>query len=294
VTPPMLPPRSRWSKFLADPMIVPRAVWARLLCAYLHLRNLVSSESAVGDSEYVVSMTSFGERIARTHLALESIARGSQKPRRLILWLADDEPDDLPSPLKRLQRRGVEILRCPDWRSHKKFFPYCFEPDAGNAYLVTADDDVLYSRTWLEDLVSAASPSAVACHRARVVRLEGTAPAPYGAWDMCDTDETSYAVCPVGGGGVIYPPRFVRHLAEAGDAFVRLAPTSDDLWLHHLAVRHGFPARQVSPDARWFPGIPARPQLFLFMQNAVGANDAAIRDLYGSAEIARIRSAVGS
>lgn len=83
---------------------------------------LFSSSSVVGDCK-VVSLTSYGSRIKQAHRAIEAMGRGRLKPKRLILWLSEEDlVNPLPSTLKRLMQRRQEIISCKDYRSFKKAF----------------------------------------------------------------------------------------------------------------------------------------------------------------------------
>ncbi len=109
-----------------------------------------------------MSLTSYGPRIATVWKTIESIGAGSVKPRRIILWLDDPAAlADPPASLRRLQTRGgLEIRGCPDYGPHKKYFPYVTSilPEHPTRTLVTADDDVYYPATWLEELLAAHLP----------------------------------------------------------------------------------------------------------------------------------------
>ena len=107
----------------------------------------------LGDVPVIVSLTSYGPRIATVAHAVESIAAGRARPRRLILWLDDAARyQTRPAALRRLEARGLEILLTTDWGPHKKYFPALPIASAASLPLVTADDDILYPRFWLTRL----------------------------------------------------------------------------------------------------------------------------------------------
>ncbi|WP_344122224.1 hypothetical protein [Kocuria aegyptia] len=71
---------------------------------------------------------------------MEAIARGSVRPQRLILWLADAEVvAHPPAPLARLVERGLEIRHAADWGPHKKYYPYACSQADHELPLVTAE-----------------------------------------------------------------------------------------------------------------------------------------------------------
>ncbi len=72
----------------------------------------------------MVSLTSYGTRIGRVAYAIESIAAGTARPRRLVLWL--DDPTRFaarPAALRRLERRGLEVRLTENLGPHTKYFP---------------------------------------------------------------------------------------------------------------------------------------------------------------------------
>ncbi|GAA1761558.1 hypothetical protein GCM10009767_20720 [Kocuria aegyptia] len=103
-------------------------------------RNRWTIDPVCGDAPVVVCLTSYGRRIRAVHLAVEAIARGSVRPQRLILWLADAEVvAHPPAPLARLVERGLEIRHAADWGPHKKYYPYACSQADHELPLVTAE-----------------------------------------------------------------------------------------------------------------------------------------------------------
>ena len=114
---------------------------------HFRLRNRFSDAPVRGDAPVVVSLTSYGNRIRAVHLAVESMAHGTVRPRRLILWLREaDVVADPPPPLARLVRRGLELRCTEDWGPHQKYYPYVRSQPRHALPLVIADDDVRYDR----------------------------------------------------------------------------------------------------------------------------------------------------
>ncbi|MGO1172940.1 MAG: hypothetical protein ACTHXO_07080 [Actinomycetaceae bacterium] len=258
----------------------------------LGARNLVDrDEPAVGTVPAVVSMTSYGKRLRRTaYLALESIARGSVRPSRLILWV--DEPDviaDPPQTLRRLMERGVEILPCEDHGPHKKYYPYVASREEHDLPLVTADDDVIYPYRWLEQIwrVHEQHPEDIIAMRAHRVRLQGKILTPYLTWHPVRSTQASHRHFATGVSGVLHPPRMLEALKESGLGFVEKCPKADDIWLHWHSLRTGTRVRQVHNRPQDFREIERPWQTGLFESNGYGgANDAQINALYTPEDIA--------
>lgn len=208
----------------------------------LTIRGRCTRRPIVAPGGPVVSLTSFDPRVRLVHLTIESIARGQSLPSRVVLWL--DELDHVAFPLpalRRLQRRGLEIRHCDDLGPHKKYQPYVASIEHHEVPMVTADDDVLYPRRWLSSLAEAHAlhPDAVLAHRVNRIRVEDGAIRPYAEWGRADDARPTPRNYAVGVKGILYPPRFLDQLRDAGTDFRTQAPGSSDTWLHHMSLRHG-------------------------------------------------------
>lgn len=266
-----------------------------LRVATLRLVNLVSRRMVTHESEaaVVVSLTTFGKRLASVDLTIESIATGSLRPRRMMLWLSEEDGRrPLPKPLQRLQRRGVEIRSCPDYRSHKKYYPYASSMQKHHIPLVTADDDVLYPREWLRELYASyqAAPDSVHAHRAKWILVgEDRAIAPYNDWPFANGDLVTPNTFPTGVGGVLYPSQLLDRLRDAGERFKEVAMDADDVWLHAATLRAGMIARQVSCRPSPVVGLPGTQGSALWQVNvSAGGNDSQVAASYGPAEVERL------
>lgn len=263
------------------------------LVSRLQRANRDSREPVAAPGGPVVSMTTHGARLQKVHLALESIARGTLKPSRLMLWLDDPASlADLPDPLRRLQARGLEVRLSDNFGPHTKYYPYLLTlSDADAAPLVTADDDMLYATDWLQGLAEAhaADPNGVHCWRAKDVVLAGDKIAPFAQWGYCRSTQPSLRHHAEGVSGVIYPIAFQQALRRAGDAFRACCPRADDVWLHAQAVREGRPVHQLQAEPRSFPCIPGTEAQGLMHDNLAGAqNDRQIAATYCAADIRKL------
>lgn len=255
----------------------------------LKLANLVSRRSVVSPGGVVVSLTTHGIRLQQVYLTIESIARGAVRPSRLILWRNPGAEDSyLPKTLVRLQRRGLEIKFAENFGPHTKYFPYVASIVTHEIPLVTADDDVIYPSHWLYDLVVAntAEPQFIHCYRARRVQMSGSSLKSYEEWPFVDSKEPSSLNFATGVSGVVYPPALLSALRKAGPAFVACCPKADDVWLHAMAVRHGYKIKQLSASYRDFPVAPMTQGLALYINNArPEGNDKQISATYSPSDI---------
>ena len=256
----------------------------------LDRRNRHSKAAVIARGGPVVSVTTHGDRLNGVHLVLESIAAGSTLPSRLVLWVDTREALDKPSPgLQRLVSRGLEVRLSENFGPHTKYYPYLLSTDKFDSPLVTADDDLLYSKWWLQGLVRShhENPEVVNCYRAHLMRLAAGTIAPYQTWTPCESTTPSFLHFATGTSGCIYPPSLLNKLKLAGSEFLERCPTSDDVWLHVNAVRAGIKVRQVWNRPLRFPLVPGTQRAGLFHSNcSLARNDEHIGNTYTPADIA--------
>jgi hypothetical protein len=210
--------------------------------------NVVSRRSILDPAGPDVSLTSYGRRVHLVFLAIESIARGTRRPSRVILWL--DDQRYLASPprsLRRLERRGLEIRASANYGPHTKYFPYARSKSSHAVPVVTADDDWMVPARWLETLLAAhsADPRAVVAHRAHLITVTGGSIAPYGTWGEAIRSVTSPQHFSTGCMGQLLPAHILDSLRDAGESFRDSTPHNDDVWIHHLALESGTGVRPV-------------------------------------------------
>jgi hypothetical protein len=270
-----------------------RRMRVRLEMFHLYLRNRWSRESALDPSGPVLSMTTQCHRLKLVFYALESIAAGSSKPSRVILWLTDEESCfNPPETLQRLKLRGLEIRHSEELGPHTKYYAYIDSDSDLAAPLVTADDDTLYPRDWMKLLIEAyeTDASAIHCFRAHRIRMSDGRFTPYKDWLPCEGRQPSHLNFITGVSGAIYPPGYLKFLKQQGKAFTQSCPYGDDIWLSVNALRGGFKVAQVGDKQRLFPTIPGSQKRRLYDINVVsGLNQAQLRMTYSEADLLALR-----
>ena len=259
----------------------------------LKRHNLRSHTSVLDVEGPVVSLTSFGIRLDTVYLTIESIGRGDLRPSRLILWIQDKQTlESRPQSLKRLEQRGLEVLLTQNYGPHSKYYPYLQASELLIEPLVTADDDIIYSRWWLQGLNNAhcLHPDAVNCYRAHVLGLTDGLIQRYATWRACRSARASLLHFATGSSGCIYPAEMLMRLKAAAEGFVGVCDKADDVWLHAIAVKGGFPIRQVSLGSLNFPTIPNSQDAGLFNENVGGGNDIQIKRTYGLEHLTLLRA----
>lgn len=261
----------------------------------LHFQNLISRSPVTGDADVDVTLTTHGARIDTVHITIESISRGRSRPKTLSLFVSDDLPTStLPRTLRRLAKRGLSINAVPDVGPHTKYHPHLSNGPFSRP-LVTADDDVIYGKAWLADLVNAhlETPNVIVAHRAHVFVVRDSKPDPYHLWPSAADTEPSLRNFGTGVGGVLYPAAYLEHLKLAGMGFLNLCPKADDVWLHAIAVGAGFQTRQVRAYPIAIRNTPGSQTEALNTENVASRrNDLYISNVYSDRDFAAIEQSV--
>jgi len=235
--------------------------------------------------DVIVSLTTTAARLRTVSLAVETLLRQTLRPQRVILWLSDQfHSADLPTALRRQQRRGLEVRFRRDLRSFTKLIHALREHPA--SVIVTADDDKFYPRDWLQRLRESYRrlPEFVHCHRAHGMILGvGNTLKPYLEWNFRSPGQIgpSLELFPTGVGGVLYPPGALHPEVFNSDAFLKLCPTADDVWFKAMSLLNRVPCVKVAPESDDFPNIHGSQTRALCRQNwRDGTYDLQIRAVF--------------
>lgn len=193
----------------------------------------------------IVSLTSYGERLADLKYTLYSLLQQSLKPEKIIVWLAFGEK--LPNELNQFKKYGIEFKFCNDTKSYKKLIPALKE--FSDKCIVTADDDIFYERDWLKKLwdMHLRYPNDKITHIAHTVSFGSDGILlPYNKW----MHNVRAATCgkmyfPTGGGGTLYPPTPVSEYFLDENLYMKLAPNADDVWFYFMGILSGLNTRIV-------------------------------------------------
>lgn len=199
-------------------------------------------------STLIISLTSYPARFNKLHLTLKCLLSQSMSADKVILWVAHQDKAALTPAILNLQKAGLEIGYCDDLRSYKKIIPTLQRhPDS---FIVTADDDLYYWTTWLEELVDNydGSRKEVVCHRAHRIRLDSNGLAlPYSQWEYeIDSSAASPFIFPTSGAGVLYPPKVFFSKIQDASIFKKICPQADDIWLYWMIRLNAVSARKIN------------------------------------------------
>lgn len=220
---------------------------------YRHYSNAASKmtkDELCYNEEYngnniIISLTTFGERAQTVYKTIITLINQDMRPQRIILWLDEDEFNDetLPVELKKLREEVsfFDICFCENLKSHKKYY-YSIKKYPKNI-IVTADDDVYYPSSWLEDLFRCylQYPECVCCTNVHKMRLTSDHLIDnYNKWEYLVSDEgPDILLCPIGVGGVLYPPNIFHHDVFDKEFIIENCFNADDLWLRIMTLLMG-------------------------------------------------------
>lgn len=207
----------------------------------------------------IVSLTTYPARINEVYYCLNSLLRQTVQPYKTILWLAKEqfpgEERSIPKRILELQKYGLEIRFCSDFRSYKKILPTIEK--YRDKIIVTADDDALYPEDWLEKLIleSEKYPDCVVCYRAHEMRFGKNRICSYSQWNGLSKDVKgpSKSLVPIGVGGVLYPKSYFDGIDVDYKVIKHLAPTTDDIWLKVIGIIKSISVVKVNTNSKeWF------------------------------------------
>lgn len=220
--------------------------WTMFYYSHFPVKNGVSKNS--GETPIVVSLTSYPARFATLHLCIKSLLNQKQKPSAIVLYLDKNiSREQIPQQILALEKFGLTIKNiCDDLKPHKKYF-YAMK-EFPYAAIITADDDLIYSKDVLQSLVKSFQkfPKAISARRVHKIArsLDGKA-LPYNSWNFeyKNLREPSQELCATGGGGTLYPPRIFNtnknYFLE--ENIQKYCLRADDIWLKFIELTENIP-----------------------------------------------------
>jgi glycosyltransferase involved in cell wall biosynthesis len=222
--------------------------------------KLGSSFNNSNSGEFLVSLTSFPDRISTLHFVIQSLITQTLPPKEIHLWLGGNEIPSkrwLPRELLALEKYGLRIFFVPKtFHQYDKFLHNSQENK--NRPFIIVDDDVIYPITSLESLLKEhlAYPSAVIANRCHLMAMteEGNIE-PYIKWQKeVAAKRPSLRLMPTGVGGVLYPPNFLNQqmVTNISDILAN-APYADDIWLKACTLAKGVSvvSSPLAQNSKW-------------------------------------------
>lgn len=227
-----------WNTMVANVANVVLPIWMKATAS--SKKNALAEST--GEPKLIISLTSFGPRLEKIWLVIESLLRQSVKPDKIILFLTASQVPDiekLPASLLKLRKRGIEIRLCPDnIRSHTKYF-YAMT-QFPEATVITVDDDLFYRSDLVKSLVESQKeyPGAICANWVKEIIPGNTK---YAEWPDGSVRSLKKNHLLLGVSGVLYPPRALHTDAFDPKAIIDLCLTADDVWLSCMAIRQKTP-----------------------------------------------------
>ena len=248
----------------------------------LPITNLSLNQEA-REERIIVSLTSFPARINTVGYAIKSLFNQTVKPDKIILWLADSQFEDveIPTLLKELAQRGLEIRFCKDLRSHKKYY-YALKEQTKNELIITYDDDLIYPEDSIERLYRTHKkfPDCIVCNRAQFCTEENGGLGKYDTWTVYSSEgvkKPSTRLFPSTGGGTLYPYQSVDEETFNDEVMRVTALTADDLWMRFMSAKKGTKVIKTRKAHRTFSTLEGSQTEGLQQENCIGGeNDRAL------------------
>lgn len=233
----------------------------------------------------IVSLTSYPARIDTVNQTIETLLNQTYKADNVVLWLGIEQfpnrENDLPKHLLCLTDKGLTIKYSNNLKAYTKLIPSLKEfPDD---IIVTADDDILYPKNWLEILVKGYlnHPECIICHRATIACSDENGLIPVLKWPFAKINTASFNYHFTGVGGVLYPPRIFDNEIFNEKAFLQLSPLNDDLWFWAMAIKNNkkaFVVKNNITNLKYVYGTQGENSLF--MQNDLqNQNDIQLKNI---------------
>ena len=225
--------------------VILKWIFDRLMPKY-YKKNMHQADSGINtlnrDESYIVSLTSFPQRINGVWITIETLMRQTFKPDMILLWLAEEQfPDKrIPDILNQQIKRGLVIKFCEDLRAHKKYFHSLLNFPSAN--VITVDDDLYFPRDLLSNLARLHKefPGLIVTNRAHKITFSGETINPYKKWKHNVTDtRPSHLLVATGGAGTLYPPASLHSDVFNKELFQKLCFHADDLWLKIMSLKNG-------------------------------------------------------
>jgi hypothetical protein len=240
----------------------------------LHRRGLAPGDTLPRVDRIVVTLTTVPERMDHLLPALRSLVDQDCPADRILLALpAKSRRSGAHYPPPPALPEGVEILPCSDEGPATKLLPALrAEP---SAVIIVADDDVIYPRSFISNLLAAHRADASAALGWRGWRLEaGVDPRDYAHVFATAVKEPVDVDVLLGTWGYLVPSGAFDEAVFDFDSFPPEARWVDDVWISGHLARRGVPRRVVPSPT--FP-LETRASFIAALTDTVnrsGRNDA--------------------
>lgn len=195
------------------------------------------------NEKYIVSFTTFGERIKYCEKMIETLKSQSYKDFHIVITLWEGDVKYISENFNRyIENNEIElIVTNDDLKSHKKYFyvmqKYWDKP------IITVDDDRYYYPDTIEKLVKFHEkyPKYIVANCAIRLKILNGNLLPLSYWNIrLEENEVSYMAMAEGFGGILYPEKCFNNLEKETNR-INKCLYDDDLFLKVLEIEHEIP-----------------------------------------------------
>lgn len=186
--------------------------------------------------DFIVSITTFPDRINGLWIVLDSIFRQQLRPSKIVLVLTKEEfpqgMNAIPKSLKRLLNKGLDIVFTDyNLRPHNKYY-YALSTFR-HQDVVTLDDDLYYWPDTIFRLYEIRKKHSDCICANKVLRIvhKATNLVGYAHIKESSLNKESHSLMAQGVGGVLYPPTFRPHELFNQELIKKYSIMNDDNWL---------------------------------------------------------------
>lgn len=250
--------------------------WMLLKLGIIRQRNSVGC---------VISLTSYPERIKSLNIVLKCLINQSVRVQEIRVYIDAGNEEKFGILINRYKPYGVKFISCDEaLRSYTKLIPILKEVYA--IPIISVDDDVLYSKTMVEELWNFHEffPTCAIGHRGVLRPLDSSLETTYKRWPEAKySGNPTNSVLLTGMAGILYPPNSFHEIVLDSVMFKKLAPTADDLWFNYCLRKRGtksfliankngdpFSIKGSQSSALWMKNVDELGNDFQ-LQNIIGA-----------------------
>ena len=191
----------------------------------------------------IISLTSYPARLPQLHIVIRSLLKQRVAPEKIILYLGTDTKEaDIPLKLKKLTKHNFEIRTSyEDLKPHKKYF-FAMQ-EFPNHTIITVDDDLIYDRNLVKNLLECAknNPGCVCARRVNLITKDENGNLnSYSKWkwEYRGLTEPSNSLIATGCGGILYPPHILPPETFDTAAIKEHCLNTDDIWLKFMELKN--------------------------------------------------------
>lgn len=203
----------------------------------------------------ILSCTTTYKRAELFYYCVQSLINQTFQPDIFLIniskepYLQDDGFSNVPD---WMNNNKITVKWVENTGSYRKLIPVLEYADTDDL-IVTADDDVIYGKTWLAEIVDSvlADPSVIVCAMGRNIKKSLICNwQNYYKWNLIEKRTRGLFVLPIGCAGIGYKTRNLDLEFLTDKKYLEIAPTTDDLWFKMASMRKNIPVSVIPEIGR--------------------------------------------